>query len=135
MDDCSFCAIVRGQRDAYRLYEDDRTVAFLDGDPAVRGHTLVAPRDHHEYLFTDDASLSAAVFGTVRRVARAVTRALEADGVSTFYTTGDFVGHVTHAHVHVLPRHADDGIHLALDRSPLDDGDAETLAACVRERV
>lgn len=135
MASCPFCEIVDGRRTGHVLYEDDRTVAFLDGNPAVPGHALVAPRDHREYLFTEDELLSAGVFRTVRTVVRAMNRALEPDGVSVFYTSAGLVGSVTHAHVHLVPRSVDDDIHIALAREPLDDADAERLAGLIRENV
>lgn len=135
MADCAFCRIARGELDAHVLYGDERTVAFLDADPAARGHTLVAPRDHHEHLLTEDATLSADVFRAVRVVALALYRTLDPDGVSLFYTSADLVGRVNHAHVHLLPRYADDDIRLSLARTPLDEDDAARLAARVRENL
>ncbi|MFA9432701.1 HIT family protein [Egicoccus sp. AB-alg2] len=46
MTDCIFCAIVAGHAPARVVHETPRTVAFLDINPATRGHTLVIPRDH-----------------------------------------------------------------------------------------
>ena len=132
MADCPFCEIVAGTRDAHRVYEGDRTVAFLDDDPAARGHLLVVPRDHREHLFDGDDGLVSAVFRTVHRVSLTLDRVLAPDGVSVFYTTSHLVGSVTHAHVHVVPRYADDDIRLALARRPLDEADARELAARVR---
>ena len=132
MADCPFCEIVAGTRDAHRVHEGEHTVAFLDDDPAARGHLLVVPRDHREHLFDGDDALVAAVFRTVHRVSLALDRALDPDGVSVFYTTSDLVGSVTHAHVHVVPRYADDDIRLALARQELDEADARELAARLR---
>lgn len=133
MDECVFCEIVRGEQDAYILHETERTTAFLDDNPAVHGHTLVVPKPHHEFLLTDDESLVTDVFETVRTVALALNETLDPDGVSLFYTSAELVGHVTHAHVHLLPRYTDDDIRLALARNPLDDEAAARLVARVQE--
>lgn len=135
MDTCAFCQIVSGERDAYRLSEDERTVAFLDSNPAVRGHTLVVPKTHSERLFSADPSPASAVFETVRRVALAMERSLGPDGTSIFYTSADLVGHITHAHVHVVPRYRDDSIQLALARGSLDEDDAARVVARIREEL
>ena len=133
MGECAFCRIAAGAAEAFRLYEDDRTVAFLDREPATRGHSLVIPKDHRESLFRGGDPTASDVYGTVERVVAAMHRTLEPDGVSVFYTSGDLAGTVTHAHVHVLPRWADDDITVTLDRYSLDVDEAERLAASIRE--
>ena len=117
------------------LAEDDRTVAFLDETPAVTGHALVVPREHVEELLTVDDAVSAAVFETVREVAAALEAALEPDGFSVFHTSGPLVGTVEHAHVHVLPRRADDGVSLSLTRDRLESAEAASLADRVRDSL
>lgn len=134
-DDCNFCRIAAGERPAYVLYEDDRTIAFLDHQPAVRGHSLIVPRDHEVGVLTIDERTSAAVFDAVRAVARGLESALEPDGFSVFHTTGPLVGTIEHAHVHLVPRFTDDDVTLSLPRKRLDPDDAATLAARVRDAV
>lgn len=134
MDDCTFCRIVNGDETAYTLYEDDQTTAFLDNDPAIRGHSIVIPNSHQNFLFTDEGSVPDSVFQTVRTLARAMEDAFEIDGVSIFYTTPDLIGEVTHAHVHLLPRYAGDRIRLGLHREPLGD-DADEIAQEIRDHI
>lgn len=135
MEDCNFCRIVDGQGVAHVLYEGEQTTAFLDANPAIEGHTLVAPNVHVEELLSGDASVSGAVFRTVGIVARAIDRTLSPEGFSTFYTSGALVGAVDHAHVHLLPRSSDDDIGFALSRQPLADLDGERLAARIRQEL
>lgn len=135
MEDCNFCRIVDGQGVAHVLYEDGQTTAFLDANPAIEGHALVAPNAHVEELFSGDASASGAVFRTVGIVARAIDRTLSPEGFSTFYTSGALVGAVDHAHVHLLPRSTDDDIGFALSRQPLADVEGERLAARIRQEL
>lgn len=132
MENCPFCRIIGGDEDAHLLLETDRTTAFLDENPAIRGHVLVVPNDHRAHLFAGDPALVGDVFQSVQRVVQAMNRTLEPDGVSLFYTSGDLTGQVRHAHVHLLPRDVDDDIHLALARGNLDEAAASTLAASIR---
>ena len=134
-DDCEFCRITAGDRSAHVLAEDDRTVAFLDENPAVTGHALVVPRVHTGELLTVDDAVSSAVFGTVREVANALEAALEPDGFSVFHTSGPLVGTVQHAHVHLLPRTTDDGVSLSLARGRLEPETAAALTDRVREEL
>jgi histidine triad (HIT) family protein len=124
-DGCRFCRIVCGDRDAHVLYDDGETTAFLDANPATEGHALVVPNVHVEDLLLAEPATTAAVVETAGAVATAMNRTLDPDGFSVFHTTGGLVGAVEHAHLHLLPRFADDDVHLALERGSLDDGDAE----------
>lgn len=135
MVECPFCEIGRGERGAHVIEETGDVIAFLDRNPAATGHALVVPKAHGPALFTGDGSRATAVFETVRRVALGVHGALDPDGVSLFYTTGDLVGRVAHAHVHLLPRNADDDVHLALSRGSLDDTAATALVSRIRAEL
>ncbi|PCR89193.1 HIT family protein [Natrinema ejinorense] len=135
MDDCEFCRIVAGERPAHVLYEDERTVAFLDENPAMTGHTLVVPTVHEEDLVTTDESTSMAVFETVRTVGNALKAALEPTGFSVFHTSGPLVGTVDHAHVHLVPRFADDDVTLSLSRDRLDPDEGTRLRDRVRTQL
>ena len=53
--DCLFCKIVAGEIPSERVDEDERTVAFMDINPATRGHALVIPRRHAANLLEIDA--------------------------------------------------------------------------------
>lgn len=135
MDDCPFCGVASGDRDAHVLYEDDATVAFLDANPATEGHALVVPRAHVEDLMLAEESTVSAVFQTARTVAGAMDAALPLDGFSVFHTTGGLVGTVDHAHLHLLPRRRGDGIGLALDRSSLAEQDPAATVQRVRAEL
>ncbi|WP_226004313.1 HIT family protein [Natrinema salinisoli] len=134
-DDCEFCQIAAGDRSAHVLHEDERTVAFLDENPAVTGHSLVVPRTHEDDVVMIDESTSAAVFETVRTVARALETTLEPTGFSVFHTSGPLVGTVDHAHVHLLPRFEDDDVTLSLSRDRLDPDEAADLRDQVRAHL
>ena len=134
-DECPFCRILEGGKDAHVVYEGARTIAFLDENPASAGHTLVVPTAHRPDLLIADAETNAAVFETVRRVSTAMEAALEPDGFSVFYSTGSIVGQVEHAHVHLLPRYEDDDISLSLRRTALEESTASELASRIREEV
>lgn len=134
MDECTFCRIVSGDETAFVLHENDLTTAFLDGNPAIEGHSVVIPNSHQTLLFTAEESIAESVFQTVRTLVRALDEAFEIDGVSLFYTTPELVGEVTHAHVHLLPRYKDDQIQLALSREPLGN-DADRIAREIRKHI
>lgn len=134
MEDCLFCRISAGESDTDLIVDTEETVAFLDADPASLGHTLVVPKQHHEFLFRNEPSLEA-VFQTTRRVESAIEQTLAPDGVSLFYTSGPIVGTVAHAHVHLVPRYPNDDIRVALGRDKYGQDTTEGLAEQLRDRV
>ena len=136
MDDpCEFCRLIAGDQASHVLYEDDLTIAFLDRNPAVTGHTLVVPRAHEPTVLTGEGAGATAVFETARTVASALETVLEPDGFSVFHTTGSLVGSVDHAHVHLVPRFADDDVTLSLARTQVDPDEAATLTTRVRSTL
>ena len=106
---CAFCAIASGEAEAFVVYEDDATLAFLDHRPLFPGHTLVIPRTHVETLPDLPAAALVAFFAVVQRVARVMPEALEAEG--TFVANNNRVSQsVAHLHLHVVPRSRGDGL-------------------------
>ena len=135
MNECTFCDIVAGEVSDHILYEDRLTIAFLDENPAIEGHTLIIPKEHVEDLLRADQTTATAVLQTARAVGAAMSETLEPDGFSTFHTTGGLVGNVEHAHLHLLPRYADDDIRIALERTRLDDYDSDRLVDLLDDQL
>lgn len=109
MRGCIFCDIVAGSVPAYRVLEDERTIAFLDHRPLLPGHVLVVPRTHYETLGELPADEVGPLFVNVQRLALAVERGLNADG--SFVAVNIRISQsVPHLHVHVVPRRKNDGL-------------------------
>ena len=125
--DCLFCKIVAGEIPATRVDEDERTVAFMDINPATRGHLLVVPREHSvDLLEVPEADLDACA-RTAQRLARRVLDRLDADGVNLLNSCRPAAWQtVFHFHVHVIPRYDDDPLRLPWVPGP---GDADEIAA------
>jgi histidine triad (HIT) family protein len=108
-DNCLFCRIVSGELPATVVYEDKKSVAFLDHRPLFPGHTLLVPREHFETLGDLSPSLIEPYFNAAQLLARAVESALDAEG--TFVAMNNRVSQsVPHLHVHVVPRKRKDGL-------------------------
>lgn len=110
------------------------TMAFLDGDPAIRGQSIVIPNSHETFLLTAEESIAKSVLQSVRALVHAVAEAFDIDGTSLFYPTPGHVGQVTHVHVHLLSRYTGDQIRLASSREPLDD-EVDEIPQEIREHV
>ena len=129
--DCLFCKIVAGELPGQIVAEDELTVAFMDINPATRGHLLVVPRNHTPNLLEAGAEDLDATVRTAQRLARRVTERLGADGVNLLNSCGSTAWQtVFHLHVHVIPRYADDPLKLPWIPGT---GDADEIAAAAEQ--
>jgi histidine triad (HIT) family protein len=129
--DCLFCKIVAGDLQATVVREDERTVAFMDINPATRGHLLVVPREHTKDLLEIGDDDLAACAAAARDLAALVSERLEADGVNLLNSCGRAAWQtVFHFHVHVIPRYDADPLRLPWTPGP---GDRDEIAAAAAE--
>jgi histidine triad (HIT) family protein len=107
--DCVFCKIRDGQIPSTRVYEDERTICFMDINPLTEGHCLIITRTHAPTLFdAAEADLQAAIV-TAGRVARALRTALAPDGLNLVQANGPAAFQsVPHFHLHLIPRRTGD---------------------------
>ena len=114
---CIFCRLVAGDIPAARVYEDELTVAFMDIGQVNPGHVLVATKRHAATLLDITPEEAAAVMQTAQRVAQAVRATFDPPGLTLLQANGrERDQTVFHFHLHVVPRHADDGIALTWPR-------------------
>ena len=114
---CIFCRLVAGDIPAARVYEDELTVAFMDIGQVNPGHVLVATKRHAATLLDITPEEAAAVMQTAQRVAQAVRATFDPPGLTLLQANGrEGDQTVFHFHLHVVPRHADDGIALTWPR-------------------
>jgi histidine triad (HIT) family protein len=129
--DCLFCKIVAGELPATLVREDERTVAFMDINPATRGHLLVVPREHSKDLLEIADDDLAACAAAARDLAALVSDRLAADGVNLLNSCGRAAWQtVFHFHVHVIPRYDADPLRLPWTPGP---GDRDEIAATAAE--
>jgi len=129
--DCLFCKIVAGDVPATRVHEDERTVAFMDINPATRGHLLVVPREHAPDLHEIDPDDLRACAVAAQGLAQRVRERLGADGVNLLNSTGAVAWQtVFHFHLHVIPRYDNDPLRLPWSPAP---GDRDEIAAAAEE--
>ena len=129
--DCLFCKIVAGELPAQIVAQDELTVAFMDINPATRGHALVVPRRHAANVLEIEPDDLAATVLAAQRLARLITERLGADGVNLLNSCGSVAWQtVFHLHVHVIPRYAGDPLRLPWTPAP---GDPDEIAAAAAE--
>jgi len=109
MNDCIFCKIAKKEIRSDIIYEDKKTLAFLDNHPASLGHTLVISKAHAETLDKLDEKDLKSLILTVQKISKSVSEFSE--GYNVIQNNKEVAGQlVHHAHFHIVPRNDGDGI-------------------------
>jgi histidine triad (HIT) family protein len=124
MEDSLFTKVINKEVPAHIIYEDEKTLAFLDIFPIVRGHTLVIPKVQVENLWDLKDEDYAAVMNTVRKVAKRLDKVLSPAKVGLKVMGTD----VPHAHVHVIPFNDPEEFHIKSNHNQTDHSILERLA-------
>lgn len=99
-----FAKILRGEIPAFKVYEDERTLAFMDAMPQSEGHTLVIPKSNARNLFDVEPQVLANLIQVTQRVAVAVRKAFNAQGMRVVQFNEAVAGQtVFHIHFHIIP--------------------------------
>ena len=107
-----FAKILRGEIACVKVYENDKTLAFMDVMPEADGHVLVVPKEPAENILDLSADGMAAMMATTQKVAKAVDKALSPDGILLKQYNRAAAGQsVFHVHFHIVPRW--EGVRLA----------------------
>ena len=130
-EDCLFCGIVAGEVPGQIVDSDEHTVAFMDINPATRGHALVVPRRHSVDLMDVSDEDLAHTTAAARRLARRMDEALEPDGFNLLNSCRPAAWQtIFHFHIHVIPRYDDDPLKLPWVPGP---GDADEITALAEQ--
>lgn len=106
MYQCIFCKIVKGELPCYKVYETKEIITFLDINPYTKGHTLVVPKKHSNWLWDMDTDDYLLLEKATYRLAKALRKVFNTDWIEKVVAG---IG-VQHTHIHLLPRLKDDGL-------------------------
>ncbi|MFN4212958.1 MAG: HIT family protein, partial [Microgenomates group bacterium] len=98
MNNCIFCQIVAGKIPCYKVYEDENFLAFLDIYPRTKGHTLLIPKIHYQWVY------DVPNFAEYWLIALKITKAMKKVFSPYFITYLTHGLQVPHAHIHIMPR-------------------------------
>jgi histidine triad (HIT) family protein len=130
--DCIFCKIIAGEIPCHKIAETEHALAFLDIMPIAHGHLLVIPKQHIEFVYDADPAVMADVMALATRIAGAVNRSIDCEGMNLLLNAGRVAGQIVpHAHMHIIPRRSDDGIHWPWPQGTLTDDTAQELVASI----
>jgi histidine triad (HIT) family protein len=127
-----FAKILRGEIPCVKVFEDDKTLAFMDVMPEADGHVLVVPKEDAKDILDLSPGGLTAMMATVQKIAKAVDKVLAPDGITLKQFNRAAAGQsVFHVHFHILPRW--DGVKLAPHgKAMVDAAKLEPLAAKIR---
>ncbi len=132
MEDCVFCKIVKGEIPSYKVYEDEKFIAFLDIKPRNPGHTLVIPKEHFRWVW--DVPYLGEYFEVVGKIANAIRKAM-----TTQWVVALVIGEeVPHAHIWLVPRFKNDGHGGSIDLSNIKEiskKEMEKIAQKIKEEI
>ncbi len=100
--ECIFCKIIKGEIPCFKLYEDDKVLAFLDINPDSDGHTLLIPKNHFKDLDDIDNETLLSINNVSRKIKKMLEEKLNCDGVTLIQNNGD-VQEIKHYHMHIKP--------------------------------
>ncbi len=110
MSDCVFCKIVKGEIPCFKVYEDEKLLAFADINPISKGHVLIIPKRHFENMWEATEEELLAVMRLAKKLIHAIKDAINPDGVAVLQLNGKAVNQVVmHYHFHLIPRSEDEG--------------------------
>lgn len=110
---CLFCKIAEGSIPSYKIYEDEKVMAFLDINPVSKGHTIVIPKHHCEHVLDCNDEVYSHLMLVTKKLAMNELKVLNADGINLLTNCKEAAGQsVPHFHFHIIPRFASgDGFH------------------------
>ena len=115
---CIFCKIINGEIPAFKIYEDEYVLCFLDISQASEGHTLIVPKKHFENLFDVDQETLNHMAQAVKIVTNLLKEKLGVTDVNLLNTSGTNAGQtVMHLHFHIIPRKEGDNINFSFQEN------------------
>ncbi len=109
MSETIFGKILTGEIPSFKVYEDDYVYAFLDISQVTKGHTLFIPKKASANIFETDEETMKHIGAALPKVANAIKRAFNPDGLNIIQNNGEFADQsVFHIHFHLIPRYEND---------------------------
>ncbi|EGA89729.1 histidine triad (HIT) family hydrolase [Planococcus donghaensis MPA1U2] len=106
MTNCIFCKIIAGEIPSVKIYEDEHVFAFMDIMPLSKGHTLLIPKTHREFVYDMTPEEAGNLFAVAPKIAKAINETFQPEGMNLLNNNGAKAGQsVFHFHLHFIPRY------------------------------
>lgn len=130
MQDSVFTKIIKGEIPCHKIYEDEKTLAFLDINPLNPGHVLIVPKKQIDHIWDVDDELYQHLWKISKVIAMQIREVLNPPRVGS-YVEGFAV---PHAHIHVFPLY--EGFENTISKhfaKPIAEPDHPALAAMAKK--
>jgi histidine triad (HIT) family protein len=106
MENCIFCKVIKGELPSSKVYEDDVVLAFLDVNPINKGHVLVIPKEHQQFIADLDEKTLGKMIIIANKINKAVRSSeIKTEAVNLLLSDGEVAGQeISHVHLHIIPR-------------------------------
>ena len=111
--ECIFCKIAKGDIPSAKIFEDGNVIAFLDINPATKGHCLIMPKEHFETFLDAPTDKIYHLTDITKKIAKAMSQALGNKGYNILVNNSKDAGQIIpHLHFHLIPRYENDRVSL-----------------------
>ena len=111
--DCIFCKIAKGEIPSEKIKESNNFFAIRDIKPKAHGHTLIVPKKHFVTLLDIPNKLGEELLNFTKQVCSDILEQKLGDGFNIVMNNLEPAGQlVKHAHIHIIPRKENDGLHI-----------------------
>ncbi len=108
--ECLFCKIINGEIPCTKIYEDEKSFAFLDITPINPGHVLLAPKEHFSNIYDTPEDLLEHLIKIAKKICLALKTLDKNSGANVTINNEKVAGQVVfHLHIHIMPRLEGDG--------------------------
>jgi histidine triad (HIT) family protein len=133
---CIFCKIANGEIPSYEVYSDNKCMAFLDINPATKGHVLLIPKEHFSLMPLIPDDLAAHLGQVAKHIAMKAMKTFDAIGVNIFVANGAVAGqNAPHVIIHIIPRYNGDDINLKLIKQKISPGEIQKIRNTILPKV
>jgi len=131
-----FAKILRGEIPSAKVYENDHLLMIMDAFPQSKGHALVLPKANSRNILDADPAIVAKVSADLPKLARAVTSAMQADGLRVMQFNEAPSGQsVFHLHFHLIPVYAGTELGRHAGGQQADPGELATQAKAIAAAI
>jgi histidine triad (HIT) family protein len=121
---CIFCSLVEWQMPQYRIYEDNYFIGILNINPASKGHVIIIPKKHYNFVteIQEDFSIP------IKKIVNKIYEGLKSDASIIIQNGANAGQKLNHASIHVIPRYENDGLNLEFPQTKADEEELKELS-------
>ncbi len=135
-DSCLICQIIAGKIPAYKIYEDDMTLAILDVNGANPAHCFIIPKNHYPIIEQVPDEEIGNLFEVANKISSSIFENLKVQGTNIFVSNGIPAGQtVAHFMINIIPRGENDGINLQWKPKQLTEEEMSTVELKLKDQI